>query len=540
MQKTKKKRENISLFEQRTLSMLYASFAVSLTYLVLFFAQINALGWMKFFYLSASAFLILLFVSAIEILKEQKDTLFSRTVLDIYPYLFVTIGAITFHLVESFMDERIVFLLILLTITIITLKPFRNSLFIYLYAYTIFNFSYYLKYGFPSQFFFTTIAVIIMFNVLNVLFNKVVIRLYQTTTELKKMNAAFHSSLTQLVETNYQLEHTKKISDMMMNLMTEIIHNDDIDSLLNKVIEQAVLVMPNAQAGTILVKQDHLMIYKAAFGYNLEVLRQIQLTVEDTFEHKLGNHRKAAIIQNSHSFNLLHASKRFTQQMMEHQIPSSKSVITCPILFNDVYYGSINLDHLEKENAFSEADISIVSYLASQIGLILSNHQLLEKTLYSTKHDTLTGAYSRIHHNEKLEEIYKQANRNQKTFCIVLIDLNDLKKTNDTLGHQTGDLLLKYFVTNLNHFLDTLDQVSRTGGDEFTLLMNHKSYYEALKRVNHMKQWFDEHPLVVNRQKLKVCFGAGVACFPDDGKTLNALNEVADKRMYQDKKASKS
>lgn len=235
----------------------------------------------------------------------------------------------------------------------------------------------------------------------------------------------------------------------------------------------------------------------------------------------------------------MHASKAFTKQMEDSQIPSSQSVITCPIFFNHEYYGSINLDNLTQENAFFEDDKPIIKYLANQIGLVLNHRQLLEKTLYSAKHDALTGVYTRIYHNERLNEIYKHAMKHQQSFCIALIDLNDLKKTNDQWGHQTGDQFLQYFVKHARHFIDPQDIFSRTGGDEFTLIFKTQPYYKAMKTITDMKAWFDENPMQVGNKRLTVTFGAGIACYPEDGKPLTSLSEVADKRMYEDKRISK-
>mgnify|MGYP002620126897 CR=1 FL=1 len=531
--------KDASLFEQQTLSLLYASFGVSLTYMILFFAELDKSDWLKWFYLSLSALFALLFVAAIEILKEHKETLLSKWLLNAYPFLLVTLGVLSFHVVQLSIYERVAFLLMMLIVTISTLKGFKYTLVLYLFALLSYNLSYAYNHSFPSTFLLTSVMVILLFFGLNRVFNRIITRLYAASRELKSVNAQFHASLNQLEKTNYRLEHTKNISDMMMSLMTEIIHSEDTDRLLNTILEKAIAVIPNAQAGTLLIKEDDHMVYKAAHGYDLDTLKKIHLRIEDTFEHKLGNKRKPAIIRNSHAFNLMHASKAFTKQMEDSQIPSSQSVITCPIFFNHEYYGSINLDNLTQENAFFEDDKPIIKYLANQIGLVLNHRQLLEKTLYSAKHDALTGVYTRIYHNERLNEIYKHAMKHQQSFCIALIDLNDLKKTNDQWGHQTGDQFLQYFVKHARHFIDPQDIFSRTGGDEFTLIFKTQPYYKAMKTITDMKAWFDENPMQVGNKRLTVTFGAGIACYPEDGKLLTSLSEVADKRMYEDKRISK-
>jgi diguanylate cyclase (GGDEF)-like protein len=263
------------------------------------------------------------------------------------------------------------------------------------------------------------------------------------------------------------------------------------------------------------------------------------MSYSETFQHKLGNISNPEIIQDTRAFNELRTSIEFVNQFKNLGIPSSKSVITCPIILGNVVYGSINLDNLENERAFGEKDKPIVLYLAKQIGLALKNHELLNKTLHYTRHDMLTNAYLRMHHEELLKKIYESARVFNHSFSIAIIDINDLKKINDTLGHLAGDQLLKCFTEKSKNFLSDDHYLSRTGGDEFTILFDRTNAIEAQEIIQKMKEFFRKNPLEIEDTTIHIEFGAGISSYPEDGDLPNILSNLADKRMYEDKNKQK-
>jgi len=86
-------------------------------------------------------------------------------------------------------------------------------------------------------------------------------------------------------------------------------------------------------------------------------------------------------------------------------------------------------------------------------------------------HDQLTGLPNRRCFEDKLDQAIKQAQRTDSKVALVMIDLDGFKAVNDTLGHDTGDLLLQFIAKNLQKVIRSVDTLARLGGDEFILLM---------------------------------------------------------------------
>jgi diguanylate cyclase (GGDEF)-like protein/hemerythrin-like metal-binding protein len=121
-----------------------------------------------------------------------------------------------------------------------------------------------------------------------------------------------------------------------------------------------------------------------------------------------------------------------------------------------------------------------------------------------------------------------------------MADLDGLKRTNDTLGHQAGDALLQVMAERFLDCIRDSDTVARLGGDEFCILMNEISNggdAEAIaaRIVNAARQ-----PVAVAGQELRVGVSVGIALFPDHGATGNALIAAADAALYEAKRGGRN
>lgn len=155
-------------------------------------------------------------------------------------------------------------------------------------------------------------------------------------------------------------------------------------------------------------------------------------------------------------------------------------------------------------------------------------------------HDLLTGLPNRALFNDRLEHGLAQATRHERNLAVMFIDLNDFKKINDTHGHDAGDEVLQTISRRLTASTRDDDTVSRHGGDEFLYLLTEVDSEQELTRVAEKLAVSIEMPfgvtvgdVVVN---LSLSASIGIAIFPKDGSTAQALVKSADKAMYQAKK----
>ncbi|RJX24430.1 MAG: sensor domain-containing diguanylate cyclase [Acholeplasma sp.] len=333
------------------------------------------------------------------------------------------------------------------------------------------------------------------------------------------------------------LERSYEITQAMMGVTPKMLLDDDIDKLLQDILEIAIDLVPKAESGSILIhKDDEFMEFRAAVGYDLDMLREVNLRYQDTYQYRIGTLLEPTVIRDIKTFNEANPERDVAREFAEKETEMAASVLTCAIQFDDKIYGFINLDNMNNKDAFDEQDKLLIKHLASQIEIALNNHHLVEEIHKLSQFDSLTGAYSREHYDKTIQSLVKH---NHTALCLAILDVNDLKKVNDTYGHSAGDQYIVHFVQIIKRNLLSKDSVYRTGGDEFVILMPDLKLQEGIKRLEKIHDDVKVTPFVIDGQNVPIEFGSGVAHYKDDHEDLQMVIRLADKRMYQDKKERK-
>ncbi|MDZ7760735.1 MAG: diguanylate cyclase [Desulfovermiculus sp.] len=154
-------------------------------------------------------------------------------------------------------------------------------------------------------------------------------------------------------------------------------------------------------------------------------------------------------------------------------------------------------------------------------------------------HDSLTGLPNRKLFSDRLGVALAQAGRSQNNVAVIMLDLDNFKDVNDTLGHDTGDLLLKAVTERLSEALRNHDTVARFGGDEFVLIFpDLKGEDDAGRAAQRIAESFRK-PFLINTHQLIVTTSIGIAVYPRDGTDESVLLKNADIAMYQAKQAGR-
>ena len=150
-------------------------------------------------------------------------------------------------------------------------------------------------------------------------------------------------------------------------------------------------------------------------------------------------------------------------------------------------------------------------------------------------HDSLTGLPNRRLFNERLNLEMAHARRNQHKLTVMLLDLDNFKEVNDTLGHSIGDLLLQAVGERLRSLLRESDTVARMGGDEFMLILPEIAGGEDADKVAVKILEAFRKPFVFDGHETRITTSVGIALYPDDGEDGDTLMKNADIAMYRAK-----
>ncbi len=158
-----------------------------------------------------------------------------------------------------------------------------------------------------------------------------------------------------------------------------------------------------------------------------------------------------------------------------------------------------------------------------------------KKLIYQANYDQLTGLYNRHYIQSYMHSVFARARRQKQKVALLFMDLDNFKNINDSLGHAIGDEVLKQTADRIQTALRETDTPARTGGDEFTVLVeglnkNIDAEVVASRLVEIFKQ-----PFLINNKEVYTTASLGISIYPDDSKFLDQLMQYADIAMYQAK-----
>ncbi|AEH51502.1 GGDEF domain-containing protein [Pseudothermotoga thermarum] len=227
--------------------------------------------------------------------------------------------------------------------------------------------------------------------------------------------------------------------------------------------------------------------------------------------------------------NLLDLSLRF---LIYSLLPFSK--------FSLLRFGVLLLAYSKVFSLFSHPHFHLVESILGIAGvgvcvvnlILFLSDDLNKRLLDVATKDSLTGLMNRYSFLTQAQKLLKQLEAKNQPVAVVFIDLNRFKMVNDEHGHKVGDKVLEVIGKRLKNAVKTSDLVGRLGGDEFGIFVQNADRDQAKQIVDRVLQLILQ-PIVIDGQVFNISACAGVAIFPEDGKTLEELIEKADREMYR-------
>ena len=161
----------------------------------------------------------------------------------------------------------------------------------------------------------------------------------------------------------------------------------------------------------------------------------------------------------------------------------------------------------------------------------------IEQLEHESKTDSLTGAYNKMA-TKQMIDTYIQTHESG-AHMLLLIDVDDFKKVNDTYGHQCGDEVLTYVIDNLRKTYVSDEVIGRIGGDEFVVFIGEvKDKDQLIEKAQELHELL-HRPYVKDKQVLPVSASIGIAMYPEDGACYEELLYCADSALYNVKATKK-
>ncbi|WP_127554959.1 putative bifunctional diguanylate cyclase/phosphodiesterase [Saccharospirillum alexandrii] len=172
-------------------------------------------------------------------------------------------------------------------------------------------------------------------------------------------------------------------------------------------------------------------------------------------------------------------------------------------------------------------------------GIAIDRARAEARIQYMAHHDELTGLPNRSLLQDRVDGAIELARRRQSRTAVLMIDLDRFKHVNDSLGHQTGDVLLREVAVRLQRCVRSSDTIARLGGDEFVICLPDIGFDTIASTVAAKVMHELEAPFFVRNQPLKLGASIGISLYPEDGDSAHDLLRTADTAMYSAKKSGR-
>ncbi len=344
--------------------------------------------------------------------------------------------------------------------------------------------------------------------------------------------------ISKIEENNFQISFQRLVSEVSADFIS--IHPSNMDEKFNRLLEKIGRFFLVDRTYIFLIDREReTMTYAYEWCYEgikseIDCLQAVPLDVFPWWMQELSVNKQVYAEEVSALPEAAHAEKEtLTAQGVA-------SVVVLPVEQDGVMLGFIGLDSVLSKKRWAPYHIELLKLLSHLIADALLRIESERTIEYMAYYDHLTGLPNRIRFSELLSEAIAQAQQHAQSLGVIFLDLDGFKMVNDTMGHSSGDAILKEVARGLLSRLREGDTVARFGGDEFLLLINPLHRNEEIGRIADAIMALFKQPFHVNEQEFYVTASAGIARYPIDGRDTETLIKNADIAMYMAKENGKN
>jgi diguanylate cyclase (GGDEF)-like protein len=326
----------------------------------------------------------------------------------------------------------------------------------------------------------------------------------------------------------------------VLERMLEVEHRllaEASDDATHNLLQELVALVPGAEAGTMLVRQDERFHYAAVIGFVAEDLADVAFEEAhlqawcggpDTW---LAGQARIASDPAGMERASVEASDGLTQG--QASLRSIVANLCMPVVHRGEVLAAINLDAFSDPNAFQNEDLDVAKAFAPAVGFVLSEARHRRDLYIASTRDAVTDLENRRAFDEGMTHELARAERDRTPTGLLIADLTGFKRVNDAFGHSAGDDVLKRVADAMREVARDSDRLYRWGGDEFAVILPNTDApgtYAAARR-------FSRAIASIEVEGLGIGASVGMAVrLPGDDVDAEQLLARADQAMYEAKR----
>lgn len=335
-----------------------------------------------------------------------------------------------------------------------------------------------------------------------------------------------------------QLQKSLHNISILYNISQAVNFIDDLKRLLQVIIQKALITL-DAEKGSLMLYDysinalqvrivSGLQDKKLEEAINNGAVQCAKIGIGEGIAGTVFLERKPIIT------NLGSADPRF---IVKEVLSNTKSLLCVPLVAKGEVIGVINITNKKHDKLFNQKDLEFITSLANQAAIAIDNAKLYE---LATK-DGMTKLYIYRHFYTLLENEIRRCSRYNRNMSLIMMDIDNFKRINDTYGHLTGDAILKRLAAVLQETVRKIDIPARYGGEEFVVILPETDKEEAVKIAERIRKNVAAIVVKVNEtEDLSPTISMGVAQYTTDGKEAKELINAADTALYYSKHNGKN
>lgn len=218
------------------------------------------------------------------------------------------------------------------------------------------------------------------------------------------------------------------------------------------------------------------------------------------------------------------------------QLKHIRHVISGSLQTKKIERGAIHVGFESGEKVPVPEDVSLFRTIAYQISITIESIKFFERSIT----DELTMLFNKRYFLSRLESEFDKAKRFGQPLSFLIADVDHFKMVNDSYGHPAGDSVLRKIAEIMKAGCRKYDIPARYGGEEFVVILPNTSVENAAKFAERLREQVQKESFVVNDKKIQLTISLGVATYPIHGDSSEALINLADKALYDAKKAGRN
>ena len=305
----------------------------------------------------------------------------------------------------------------------------------------------------------------------------------------------------------------------------------DMETLLTAILERIKAIIPAENWSLLLIDpQTRELYFAVVVGLAPETVKDIRLNPGEGIAGTVAQTGKPIFIPD------VGQDPRFAARVDVQTGFDTRSIIALPLVVRGEVIGVFEVVNVAEERFFREKYLPHLTILADYVAIAVDNVRNLQKLEARTFIDEVTGFYNTRYLIHELDRLIPQLLEQGAPFSVVFLDLDNFKTVVDTHGHLRGSKVLGQVAGVIHGVLGADDSLVRYGGDEFIILMPHRSQPDALEITRRLRRSLNQSVFLQDEGlAVQLTASYGIASLPEDAHDREKLLLIADRAMFGSK-----